>query len=571
MGKPIKAEHSTVHYVLYFFITCNIIGVIRLYYLQIICKDQLKLRSEHNFIRLEKIETPRGNIVDRYGRILATNKPIMNLFWQGTGKQFLTKTQKELLNKLEIILEKPLDENIIKKIIYAEQYEKQYLIQQNISFEKLSTIAEYFGHEPNILIKNSFKRHYPYKQLASHLIGYLSYQDESDGKTGLEKLYHYSLKGEPSIKKRTVNAIGKALHEEEFKEGIAGQTIRTTLDFQLQSYAENLFPYDWGGCMIVMDPHDGALRVLISRPSFDPSMFLQTISNKKWNKLQEKRPFLNRISEACYPPASLFKLITAAAALEEGIISKHSTCTCKGYITFGGRRYHCNTREGHGKITFKQAIAQSCNILFYEIGKQISIDTLANYAIQFGLGKPTGINFPEKQGLIPTLAWKLKEKGERWWQGETVSASIGQTYLLTTPLQIARMQSAISTGFLTKPRLLEDDPVEQEELKIKPKTLHFLKKSMHATVQKGTGKRVRDIDDLTVYAKTGTAQISSLRHRHLSDKLREHAWFIGTFSYKDNSPLVIVVLVEHAGGSRAPTNIAKKFLINYRDHIRQKK
>jgi len=564
-----NAKPGTILFIFYFFILCIITGCIRLYYLQIICKDQLKLRSEHNFIHLEKVQTPRGNIVDCHGHILATNKPIMNLFWQGTGKRSLTTSQKKLLHELGTILEQLFEEKITAKIIHTEQYEKQYLIKPNISFEKLSIIAEQFGHEPNILIKNSFKRHYPYKRFASHLIGYLSYQDEPDGKMGLEKLYHDSLKGEPGIKKRTVNAIGKALHEEEFKAGITGQTIVTTLDFQLQRCAEQLFPYNWAGCMIVMDPYNGALRVLISRPSFDPSIFLQPISHEQWEKLQEKRPFLNRSCEACYPPASLFKLITVAAALEKGIVSKKTVCKCKGYITFGGRRYHCNIREGHGKITFKQAVAQSCNIIFYEIGKRISIDTLADYANRFGLGKPTGINFPEKTGLIPSSAWKQQEKGEHWWQGETVSASIGQSYLLTTPLQIARMQSAIFTGFLVKPRLLEDEPVEREDLAIQPETLRFLQKSMKATVQVGTGKRVRDIDDMTIYAKTGTAQISSLQNRHLSDKLREHAWFVGTFSYKDADPLIIVVLVEHAGGSRAPTTIAKKFLINYRDSMRQ--
>ena len=210
------------------------------------------------------------------------------------------------------------------------------------------------------------------------------------------------------------------------------------------------------------------------------------------------------------------------------------------------------------------------NIIFYEIGKRISIDTIADYAYRFGLGKQTGIHFPEKTGLVPTSQWKIENKGERWWQGETVSASIGQTYLLATPLQIARMQSAIFSGFLTKPRILENEPIEQEPLDINPKTLKFLKKSMRATVEEGTGKRLKDIDDLTISAKTGTAQISSLKQRMLnSEEYREHAWFLGAFSYKEENPLVMVVLVEHAGGSRAPTSIARKFLIKYRDYMNQ--
>lgn len=568
--KTQTVNRNTVLFLLYFFILCIIMGLSRLYYLQIRCKDQLKLCSEHNFIRLEKVQTPRGNIVDCNGHILATNKPIMHLFWQGTGKRSLTKTQTNLVKQLETILEAPFDEEMLKKIMHAEQFEKQLLLMPNISFEKLSIVAEQLGHQPNILIKNSFKRHYPYDQLASHVIGYLSYQDDSDGKMGLEKLYHNLLKGEPAIRKKTVNAIGKALYEEEFKAGITGKTLHTTLDFQLQQFGEKFFPQDWAGCMIVIDPQTGAIRVLISRPSFDPTIFLQSISHEQWEKLQENRPFLNRACEACYPPASLFKLVTVAAALEKGIVSKKTKCHCKGYITYGGRRYHCNSHTGHGKINFKESIAQSCNIIFYEIGKRISIDTLADYAHKLGLGRPTGINFPEKTGLVPSSQWKLREKGERWWQGETVSASIGQTYLLTTPLQIARMQSAICSGHLIKPRLLEEESIEKEAIMIKPETLKFLRKSMRATVEHGTGKRVREIEDLTIYAKTGTAQISSLKNRMMnSEELREHAWFVGTFFYKEEAPLVIVVLVEHAGGSLAPTTIAKKFLINYRNHMRQ--
>lgn len=567
----IKQNNSKTIYSLFCFFTfCAVMGVIRLYYLQISCSAQLYLQSEHNFIRLEKIPQPRGNITDTNGHIIATNKPIINLYWHGTGKKNLSAQQKILINKIEQILEKSFTEEANKKILYAEQFEKQLLLIHDIDFQKLSLIAEQLGHESNLVIQSSFKRYYPYSQLASHIIGYLSYQAEPDGRMGLEKLYHNALTGEPEIKRCMVNAIGKSLHEEAFKIGSAGQSLQTTLNFKLQRFAEQLFPCDWSGCMIVMDPETGALRVVLSRPSFDPSIFLKPISHEEWQELQSRRPFLNRAFEACYPPASLFKLVVATAALEHNIVSKKTTTNCRGHIVYGGRKYHCNIHHGHGKVTFKEAVALSCNIIFYEIGKKMSIDQIADYAYRFGLGTPTGINFPEKVGLVPTSKWKFQEKGERWWQGETVSAAIGQTYLLATPLQIARMQSSIFTGYLTKPRLLENEPIEQMPLNVKQKTLSFLQKSMRATVEEGTGKRLRDIEDLIIYAKTGTAQISSLKKRMLNNnEFLEHAWFLGAFSYKNEKPLVLVVLVEHAGGSRAPTSIARKFLIKYRDYMNQ--
>jgi penicillin-binding protein 2 len=565
-----KPKQRTIRSIFYFFIGCMIIGIIRLYYLQIMCNKQLLLQSEHNFVRLEKIPQPRGNITDTNGYIIATNKPIINLFWQGTGQKRFTTQQIRLLEDIEKILETTFSDEDRKKIYYAEQFEKQSLISPDIDFQKLALLAEQLGHHTNIMIKSSFKRHYPYRKLASHIIGYLSYQSEPNGRMGLEKIYHDTLKGDPEIKKRTVNAIGKSLREEAFKVGTAGQTIQTTLNFTLQQFAEELFPYDWAGSMIVMDPESGALRVVISRPSFDPGIFLKSISHEEWAKIQNKRPFLNRAFEACYPPASLFKLVVATAALEHNIVTPKTKTFCNGFINYGGRRCHCNKRDGHGEVNFKEAVALSCNIIFYEIGKRISIDTIADYAYRFGLGKPTGIHFPEKIGLIPSSEWKLKNKGERWWQGETVSASIGQTYLLATPLQIARMQSAIFSGVLTQPRILEHEPIIQTPLDINPKTLRFLKKSMRATVEEGTGKRLRDIEDLIIYAKTGTAQISSLKQRMLkSEECREHAWFLGAFSCKEEKPLVIVILVEHAGGSRAPTSIARKFLIKYRDYMNQ--
>ena len=221
---PIKPNNAkTIYSLFYFFTFCIIIGIVRLLYLQITCREQLYLQSEHNFTRLERIPQPRGNITDTDGHIIATNKPIINLFWHGTGRKSLTAHQKNIINQIEKILEKSFTDEAKKKILYAEQFEKQILLINDIDFQKLSLIAEQLGHEPNIIIQSSFKRYYPYSKMASHVIGYLSYQAEPNGRMGLEKLYQDALTGEPEIKKCMVNAIGKSLHEEAFKVGCAGR------------------------------------------------------------------------------------------------------------------------------------------------------------------------------------------------------------------------------------------------------------------------------------------------------------------------------------------------------------
>jgi len=206
-------------------------------------------------------------------------------------------------------------------------------------------------------------------------------------------------------------------------------------------------------------------------------------------------------------------------------------------------------------------------VLFYEIGKKISIDTLAHYAYKFGLGQKTNLIFSEKEGIVPNKKWKEETKGEQWWPGETLSVAIGQSFLLTTPIQISRMIASIFTGYLVSPRILLNEPIQKKPLDLEPDTIDFLKKSMKSVVTKGTGRHISKVKDIIIYAKTSTAQISTFQKRKLSDIYLEHGWFVAHFQYKQNAPLVIVILVENAGTSQVATNIAKNFLIAYKKLI----
>jgi penicillin-binding protein 2 len=322
-------------------------------------------------------------------------------------------------------------------------------------------------------------------------------------------------------------------------------------------------PLDQSGACIILDPKTGAIKALVSRPSFDPSIFLSSISSQNWKDLTINNPFLNRAFNACYPPASIFKLVTASAALEQGLITPETTYNCKGFITFKGRRYYCSRRWGHGLLDIKESLAYSCNIMCYEIAKKISIDTLADYAFRFGLGEKTNIIFPEKEGIVPSNDWKMYTQGQRWWKGETLSAAIGQSFLLTTPLQVACMISALFEGYLVKPHILQTHDIETKPLRISQSTRQFLQECMESVITEGTGRNINRLKSVTVYAKTGTAQTSSKQNK--KEDYSCHAWFVSYFYYNENNPqpLVMVVLIEKVSGSRAATNIAKKFLIDY--------
>lgn len=539
----------------------------RLIYLQIVYSNLFLHKSTKNFLRIETVHSPRGNILDTTGKLLATNRPIHNVCWRGSGKYRLTHEQKKKIEHLgTIICTSLLDDAILlRRIEQAERYYKTTQIAADISFEQLSQIEETFSLGQNIFIDTSFKRFYPRASYASHILGYLGRMElDLTGKMGLERLFEQTLKGKQGAITSTINSFGRKLTETPLEQALAGSDIQTTLDLDLQMIVENIFPKHLTGTCILMDSQNGDIVAVTSRPDFDPTIFLDPILQKDWQQMQHDHPFLNRAFNAHYPPGSIFKLVVTSAALERGIITPDTVWDCKGYITFSGRRYHCHVLEGHGKLTVSQALEQSCNPLFYDIGTKMSIDTFADYAHRFGLGEKTDIIFPEKEGLIPTTEWKKEAKDEQWWPGETLSAAVGQSFLLVTPIQVARMISSIFSGYLVTPRLLTGEPIVKTPLNIKPETLAFLRQSMKKVATQGTGKRISRVKDIEVYAKTSTAQTSALYKRNRGRIYKEHGWFVAHFRYKENRSLTMVVLVEHAGTSRTPTVIAKRFLVRYK-------
>jgi penicillin-binding protein 2 len=538
------------------------IGV-QLFMLQVHLNDSFFELSQRNFLRTEYTTSPRGNILDCHGTLLATNRPVTDIYWQGTGNRILHETQVSALDKIGDITQKILPANSF--IGQAERVGKKQLLVADVTFEQLSKIIELFPDNPNIHIASHFKRFYPYKNVASHILGYINNMAlETCGQMGLEKLFEEELQSQQGEVLKIINSLGTSLSQQEIKKTIAGQNILTTLDLDLQLLAEASFPEGSSGALIILNPKDGSIKALLSRPSFDPTVFLEPILPEQWHILQKGRPFLNRAFNACYPPASIFKLITISAALEHNIISLEETTYCPGFMRFKGRPYFCSKRDGHGHLTVLESLAKSCNILFFKIAKKLSIDVLAQYAQKCGLGEKTGIIFNEHTGLVPNKKWKLLSKGEPWWPGETLSAAIGQSYLLATPLQVSCFISAIFEGYLVKPRILEVEAVSKRPLCLQPSTIAFLKEGMRDAGLHGTAVSVGKIKDIEIYAKTGTAQISALEKKQLGPEYLEHAWFVAYFSYKEYEPLTLVILIEHAGASKPATDVARRFILAYK-------
>ena len=328
--------------------------IARLFYLQVILTDMLSERGTKNFLRVEYIPSPRGNIIDCNGAFVATNRPTLDLYWQGTGNGTLSETQRQTLERLEKIIGTSIIENeeLVHAIKRGEKCYKSLLLATDISYEALSKIEEQVGGSANIRIVTNFKRYYPYQSSASHIVGYLgTINFKTMGKMGLEQILEDRLQGEEGIALKTINSLGRHLEYKQMKQSLTGQNIQVTLDMRLQHMVESVFPADYTGTFILMDSDNGALLALLSRPDFDPALFLEHMKHDSWTKLQEKQPFLNRALNACYPPGSIFKLVTTCAALEHNIIKQDDCWYCKGYVNFANRQYWCARRTGHGFLS----------------------------------------------------------------------------------------------------------------------------------------------------------------------------------------------------------------------------
>ena len=571
--------------------------IVRLWYLQIHRGDDYAKLSESNRIRAQDLNAPRGNILDRHGQIIVTNRPCFNIVWVRED----APNPEEVLKKLSRILRE--DISVLLERIRSSADHPRYMpfrLKEDIDWRTLVYIENHRLDLPGVRIEVLPNRDYLHGNLASHLIGYLGEinQNELDkhpdanynpgdqmGKQGIEKLYEKYLRGEKGRKYLEVDSHGFEQKQIRTKEPLPGDDLQLTIDIELQKTAENAMK-NKAGAVVAMDVSTGKLLVLASTPPLQLEEFIGGISTKAWKSMLENpmHPLINKTIQGQYPPGSTYKIITALAALNEGVATPETIVYCNGSYSFGNRKYGCWKKQGHGPVNLRRALKESCDVYFYQMGQKLGVETLAHYAQNLGLGNKTGITLEnEKAGLAPTDAWKRKRHKEAWQEGETLSVAIGQGFNLATPLQICQMTAAIANGgTLYRPQLLETitdpeghkvkpfEPIIDGHSLGRPEQFALIRDALKAVVneQHGTGGDAR-LKHISIGGKTGTAQVIHLSKYKDADekdipyKYRDHAWFT-SFAPTENPEIAVTVLVEHGGhGGSVAGPVAKDIIEQY--------
>ncbi|MBN1930558.1 MAG: penicillin-binding protein 2 [Desulfobacterales bacterium] len=574
-----------------------IVLIVRLFYLQVIEREEYRRLSENNCIRLQNIDPPRGLIFDHNGKLLVDNRPSFDLSIILKDAKPVKQTLEKLSNYTKI----PTEE--LQACIDGNKGMSPYkpiLIKNDIGRDILATIEAHQYDLPGIEVTVRPLRYYINKQSGAHLIGYLSQINPVElesgkypksiagdfiGKYGVEKAFENYLCGSRGGRQVEVNANGQVVRILRTVDAQPGNNIYLTIDQVLQEKAEELLENS-AGAVIAMDPGSGNILALVSSPSFDQNAFVGGMTHSQWDALVSNpyRPMENKAIQGEYPPASTYKIITAMAGLEEGIIDNNTEIYCPGYYKYGDRVFRCWKKGGHGTVNVVKALAESCDVFFYQVGQKLGVDRLAWYAKACGLGSPTGIDLShEAHGLIPTAAWKKSRTGIAWQGGETLSIAIGQGYNLATPLQMLSLISAVGNGgkiykplILKEIRTAEGEVISQNkscvigELPVSGKTLEVVKKGLWAAVngQRGTA-RIAHLDQIDMSGKTGTAQVFSHKknddshEKERSEFLKPHAWFV-SYAPADKPKIAVTVIVEHGEhGSSAAAPIAKELVKTY--------
>jgi penicillin-binding protein 2 len=570
----------------------------RLYYLQIIEGPGLRQRSQDNWFRLQSVPPMRGLILDRSGVLLVDNRPRFDVSILSRE----AKDPKEVVRKLAELLNIP-GETLLAKLVEARGTPsfKPILLSRDISRDAVATVEAHKLELPGIVITVEPIRDYIEGERASHLIGYLSeispeelqsaaFPDNSVGdfigKFGVEKAYELYFHGKRGIRHVEVNALGQLTRVLKTEEAQPGKNIYLTLDIRLQRIAESLLAGKVGTAL-AMDPSNGDILAMGVSPAFDPNAFVEGMTYESWNELvsNQFRPLENKAIQGQYPPGSIYKIVAAIAGLEEGVITEHGKLFCPGSYKYGNRTFRCWKRRGHGFMNATEALAQSCDVYFYQVGERLGVDRLAKYAEACGLGSPTGINLDrEARGLVPSKGWKLDRLGVPWQGGETLSVVIGQGFNLVTPIQMLGLISAVANGGIRyKPLVIRriefpgglpvktQAPVSLGRLPASENTLRIVKKGLMDAVNKPTGTGwIARIAGVDVAGKTGTAQVVRMAEddedEPIESKLlrhRDHGWFIA-FAPAEEPRIAVAVLIEHGGhGSTAAGPIAREMIKTY--------
>ena len=559
--------------------------ILRMMYLQLYRGDKYAYLAEKNRFKLKKIESPRGKIYDRNGKLVVTN---------GAGYRLVYLKERD--NNPEIVKEiseiTDYDEEFIKKRIKNGEifpYTRENVLVESLDEETAHKLMEKIIDYPYLQVQTYSKRRYLYDTTASHSIGYVKKISEKEyeklkdegysprdiiGKDGLERTYDKELQGEDGYEYIEVNAFNRVQRRvAEEKVPVPGKNLYMTLDMELQQYMEEQFKEDKRvGAFIAMDPKTGELITMVSYPTYSLNMFSSQILNEDWQKIinDPGRPLTNKTIAGEYPPGSVFKVVSAISFLENGIDPKEKYLDRNGYYEIGKWRWRAWKAGGHGYVDMKKSIVESANPYYYRLADQIGHKPIVETAHIFGLGEKTGIDIPgEKKGILPDVEWKKKVIGSGWYKGDTILLSIGQGYLTVTPLQIAVLYAAIANkGYTYSPHLAKSlvdfsgEKVEEvlgkkHEIKNFPKKYYdILNDALIATVAQNNGTtKILRRKDITVAAKSGSAQNAHSK--------TTHAWVAGYFPAEDPEIVFTVVLEGAGGGGAMGGAMAKKFIDKY--------
>ncbi len=568
---------------------------LRMRYLQVEQADQFRLLADENRINIQLIPPSRGRIFDREGRVVAENVPSyrITLIREQVGDMELD----EVIERLGQIV--TLDPNEVEEAradLRKVRGDTPVTLADRVSWEDISRVAVNTPALPGVTPEVGLSRHYPLGPDYAHLIGYVGPVSDRDleeidapdallliprfqiGKIGLESQREDTLRGKAGSKRVEVNAAGRVMRELDRVEGEAGADIQVTLDNALQSYTAARLEGE-SAAAVVMDCETGDLLACASAPSFDPNLFVRGISVANYRALLDDkyRPLPNKAMQGVYPPGSTFKMVTALAALEAGVVDPNETVYCPGHLRVSNRRFHCWKRAGHGNVDLHRSLRESCDVYYYEMAVRTGIDKIAEMANKLGLGIEHELPLTSvSAGLIPTKLWKETSKNDDWRVGDSVNASIGQGFVLASPLQLAVMTARLATGRSVSPRLVKSvDGVEQpvnrgEPLDINENLLREIRDAMNAVSnnRRGTAYRSRIIEDaFRMAGKTGTSQVRNItaaerargvfRNEDLPWERRDHALYVN-FAPIEAPKIAVSVIVEHGGGgSKAAAPIAR--------------
>ena len=565
----------------------------RLGFLQVVEQEKFRMLSDRNRISMRLVSSGRGEIMDRFGVPLAINTQNFRAFIVPEQTDDVEAT----LQKLSHFI--PVTEEDKQEVLVQMTRHRRFtplLVKENLTWDDMAQVETNLPDLPGVSIDEGEVRSYPFGAATSHIIGYVGRVSKAEltddpvmnlpgfriGKNGVEKSFDETLRGTAGQIQAEVNVVGREIRELERADAKPGHRLTLTLDADLQMQCQEMLAQHRSASAVVMDAHNGEVYALCSHPGFDPNLFSRGIPADVWEELlaDDTHPLTNKAVSGQYPPGSTFKMVTQLAALEAGI-SPGMKVFCPGFTMLGTHKFHCWKQGGHGNVDAVQAMAQSCDCYYYEVGRRIGVDAIAKMARRLGLGEKLGFEIPnEGAGLMPDRAWKVRRHREQWQQGETLNTSIGQGHVLTTPLQLATMTARLVNGGLAvKPILVRTIEDEGSQLKkwpsigLDPAHLAVVMRGMNAVVNepRGTanGSRIRE-PGYSMGGKTGTAQVRAItaaqraagvKNEDLPWRQRHHALFVG-YGPVEAPRYVVSVVVEHGvGGGKVAAPLGRDILL----------